>query len=135
HLRELQHRVADQFALLLLDHALVRHWIVRWLIVQQRGGFIAFALGNKLSPTVYLAYFVVANIECNSPQPGREPATWLVVIALFKYPAKGFLLQILAAMWVSRHARAQIAYRVLPALDQSGERRMIVLGFNPPHRL
>ena len=65
----------------------------------------------------------------------RESPRRLPVRAPGKHPGERRLRQVLRAMRVARHPRAQALDRPFPTRDQPGERLRVIFHLDPPHRL
>jgi hypothetical protein len=88
----------------------------------------------RVVPSARPAPVLRSEIQRDTPQEGRKFPRWLVSLSFFKQPKKRILLQILSAMRIADHARAQTPDRLFPTLHQARELRMVVVPLYTAHR-
>ena len=135
HFGQLHQCLSHQFTPFLFDQRFVRRRFRRDERIHRGDGLPAHAVQRSFLPTLSSPQFVVAQVQRDPPEPGRELPARLVILALRKHTGEGFLRQVFAAMQVAGHPHTQPLNRGFPAADQLGERRLVVLRLDAPHRL
>jgi hypothetical protein len=97
--------------------------------------FIHAVFERKLRPALAAAEIVVAKIQGNSPEPGRELGLRCIVAAFGEHPAEGFLGEVFGTVQVAGHTGAQSLDGLFPAVDELREGRVIVGILHAPHGL
>ena len=134
-LRQAQQSPPHQLAFLLARQLRVGRRRLGRELAPRRNAFALVGVERRFPSAIDSAQFVIAKVQRDAPKPGGKSRVRLKALSFFKHPREGFLLQVLGAMRVAGHARAEPANRFLPALHQLREGVMILLRLDPPHCL